>query len=241
MLTRRLWLLGGPLMAGLAAATVASAATGPSERPSLTTVRPVTDVARRAQAARMEDRKDGAAPFVTMQACEVPGHDSSAGHFNAMHSRANRGVLGGSYGEIFFAGGAGTRATTTAATSSTTTAAAPSDSSGTGSTDPAASGATSGSSSGGGTTASASAGGTATTTVGSGSGSAAASDPSPNAAAGDHPASAASGAGASAGAPHGLAIGVGTQAAVNPEPGTMMLLGTGLCGLLFARRRNRDK
>ena len=238
MLTRRLWLLGGPLIAGLAAATVASAATGPSERSSLVTVRPDTDVARRAHAARMEDRKDGAAPFVTMQACEVPGHDSSAGHFNAMRSRANRGVLGGSYGEIFFAGGAGTRATTTGAASSTTSAAA-SDSSGAGSADSAASGASGTTASG--ATASASAGGTATTTDASPTSSAAASGASPNAAAGDHPASAASGAGGAGTAPNGLAIGVGKQAAVNPEPGTMMLLGTGLCGLLFARRRNRDK
>jgi len=182
------------------------------------------DLRRRAEAARPErDRHNGsaAAQFLSGPACAIPEQES-AGHMAFVRGRTTGGLIGGSYGEIFFASGAGTRA----AVATTHAEAHSAGAGGSAAGGPAAGGSGNGSGNAAVTT-TAAAGSTAVVAT------SALSDPS----AGPGAASAGGVNGTSGASKGGAALRVGsTQAAVNPEPSTWLLLGTALCGMLFLAR-----
>ena len=219
VLTRLTW-TGSALFVTLAAASAAAATPGPGG----TAAR--NDLQRRMQSSHVarSDNDAGAALF-TGPACEVPDHDSG-NHLGWVKNRQN-GLIGGSYGEVFFANGAGagTRAVASTATGVTV-------GSGNGSAGPSAGSATTtpGSSTSATSSSAASVAGTAAGSSAAATGlSVAAANASPTA----FTKSAVLATGA-LGAPK-------QQAAANPEPATLILLGTGLGTALFTERRRRSK
>lgn len=188
-----------------------------------------------------------AAQFLSGPACAVPEQDSS-NHMAFVRGRTRSGLIGGSYGEIFFASGASTRAAANrhdganADAGGSTAATLPSG----GSTSGGAAG--TGSTGSGGTSATGNSGATS-----SSGGAATVSQSSGNLANGTSTTSAATGAsdnGTSAAGDGPTVVNMGngkyvvlpapvhtTPAAVNPEPSTWVLLGTALCALFFVRSR----
>jgi hypothetical protein len=186
--------------------------------------------------------------FLSGPACAVPEQESSS-HMAFVRGRTRAGLIGGSYGEIFFASGASTRAAENAPRGSSGSVAATTvggDTSATGGT----------AASGGGNGNGAATGGAAATTTTSASHDK--DDPAATSAAGATGAASAAVADTSMGNGNGngngnsngnnaggngksngtgpAAIGPG-PAAVNPEPSTWLLLGTALCALFFVRSR----
>lgn len=221
MLTRSR--LTGALLIAFTAATAASAAAG---TPSSQSMASKGDVARRIATSRSTaDRHDGksASMFLDAPACAIPDHES-AGHMAIVHGRTRaNGLIGGSYGEIFFAMGASTRASANAARGGGN----PSDNSSSVSTP---------SQPGQGSNAGASGG---TTSASSSSGASDGANAAASANADDPPAVPLGANGIPLGLPGG-GTGAPVQVsptAVNPEPSTWLLFGTALCGLLFARAR----
>ena len=228
MLTRLTWTGGSALIIVLASASLVWA------EPAGTEVgrdpKAASDLSQRMQNSRAarDDQNSALAPFLSGPACEVPDSTGSGGHLGWVRTR-NQGLIGGSYGEVFFASGAGTSAVPASAV-----------------TTGSRSGGSSGSGGGGSPT-------TPTTTPGKGSGGstspAAGTSGASSGANGDdgavgtgtgggstHPP-----AGGGSGGPVGPPIWGGPPPAANPEPTTLILLGTGLAGVLFTERRRRSK
>jgi len=174
-----------------------------------------------ATAAAANRPKGSGAQFLDAPACAIPEHASS-GPMSFVRGRTRGGLIGGSYGEIFFASGAGTRGA-----ANTAQAGKHSDDA-----SPGASGAP-------GT------GGSAGSSTSSGGGNSAgkpdlpanASSTAVAATSGESHGAEVSAANSSGnGGVKPLAIPV-KQAAVNPEPSTWVLFGTALFALLAARSR----
>jgi hypothetical protein len=186
------------------------------------------DIARRMEASRATTQRRGSLSqyFLEAPACAVPEHQSS-GAMSFVRSRSKAsGFIGGSYGEIFFGSGAGTRGAVKTASSQ--------DNAG-GGTNGSSSGAATAPGNGGG-----SSNGPGNSKAGAAGAPSAADDPAngsvPPDALTDFPKvnDPFGGAGAPAG---GAPVGGVKPSAVNPEPSTWLLFGTALFGLLFVRAR----
>ena len=224
VLTRLTWTGGSALIIVLASASLVWA------EPAGTEVgrdpKAASDLSQRMQNSRAarDDQNSALAPFLSGPACEVPDSTGSGGHLGWVRTR-NQGLIGGSYGEVFFASGAGTSAVPASAVTT---------------------GSRSGGSSGSG------GGGSPTTTPGGGSGGS--TSPAAGTTSASRGANGEDGAGDTgrvaggtppAGGVSGTTVGppiwVGPPPAANPEPTTLILLGTGLAGVLFTERRRRSK
>ena len=227
MPTRLTWTGGSVLIIVLASASLGwaePAGTEVGRAPKAS-----SDLSQRIQNSRTARDQNGAlAPFLSGPACEVPDNNGSGQHLGWVRTR-NQGLIGGAYGEVFFASGAGTSAVPASAV-----------------TTGSRSGGSSGSGGGGSPT-------TPTTTPGKGSGGstspAAGTSGASSGANGDDgaPGTGTGGgsthppAGGGSGGPVGPPIWGGPPPAANPEPTTLILLGTGLAGVLFTERRRRSK
>ena len=225
MPTRLTWTGGSVLIIVLASASLGwaePAGTEVGRAPKAS-----SDLSQRIQNSRTARDQNGAlAPFLSGPACEVPDNNGSGQHLGWVRTR-NQGLIGGSYGEVFFASGAGTSAIATNAVTTGSTSGGSSGSGGGGSTPTT----TPGGGSGGSTSPAA---GTTSASRGA-NGDDGGEDTGAGTGGGTHPTAGGPGSGGPIG------VGGGDPPAVNPEPTTLILLGTGLTAVLFTERRRRSK
>ena len=228
MLTRLTWTGGSALIIVLASASLVWA------EPAGTEVgrdpKAASDLSQRMQNSRAarDDQNSALAPFLSGPACEVPDSTGSGGHLGWVRAR-NQGLIGGSYGEVFFASGAGTSAVPASAVTTGSRSGGSSGSGGGGS--PTTPTTTPGKGSGGSTSPAAGTSGASSGANGDDGGE----DTGAGTGGGTHPTAGGPGSGGPIG------VGGGDPPAVNPEPTTLILLGTGLTAVLFTERRRRSK
>jgi len=226
------------LLAAVGMASIAAAAT--PARPSQASGKSQgADVARRVEASRPTNEKPGSvSQFLAAPSCAI-SDQMGDDHLASIHNRnRTRGIIGGSYGEIFFASGAGTRASSAGsameASDGGVSVSSPGTGGGSSGSTPSAPG--NGNGNGGGTGA-----------PGNGNGQGAENGGGQGSAnAGAAPGQGGNNGGGSSGPAAGPGgalppMGAAPPSAVNPEPATLLLLGTGFATVLVARSRQRRR